>query len=331
MNYPLFEGLMEVGDSLKIRGTDFWLDPRSRKALAFVSHAHSDHMMRRHRHVILSLNTARFYQERFPRADLTALAFSEKLALRGATLELLPAGHILGSSQLYLELDGLRIVYTGDVKLSSSFTAERVQIRPCDVLIMESTYGEPRYVFPGRDELAEDLVKFCLRCFSRKIVPVVLAYTIGKAQEAVKVLGDRGIPCVLEESVFRATEIYRELGVDLINYYAMPGPRGPYKVLIVPPWRRSAARGIVRKKTLWLSGWALDKEKVRLVGVDEALPLSDHADYPELITYVQLAKPKKVYTFHGSGTFAKLLRQQGIDAVHLEPKGPVQPTLWGYI
>lgn len=331
MTSLLLEGLIEVGDSFKLRGTDFWLDPRRRRPLAFVSHAHSDHMMRRHGHVILSLNTARFYQQRYPEADLTALAFGERLTLGRAALELLPAGHILGSAQLYVELDGLRIVYTGDVKLSSSFTAERIRFKGCDVLILESTYGEPRYVFPSREEVAEGLVRFCLRCFGHRITPVVLAYTIGKAQEAVKILGDRGIPCVLEEGVFRATEIYRELGVDLINYYPMPGPKGPYRVLIVPPWRKGAVRGIVRKRTLWLSGWALDGEKVRMVGADEALPLSDHADYPELVTYVELVKPRKVYTFHGSGVFARLLRQQGIEAVHLEPRGPVQPTLWGYI
>ena len=66
------------------------------------------------------------------------------------------------------------------------------------------------------------------------------------------------------------------------------------------------------------------------MGADEGIPFSDHADYAELLVYIQLAKPARVYTVHGSGVFAKLLRQQGIAAQHVELKA-VQPTLWGYI
>jgi len=178
--------------------------------------------MRKHDQVTLSLTTARFYQRKYPDADVTALAFEERYRIGVTTIELLPAGHILGSAQICIEVQGLRVIYTGDVKLSASFTAERVKIRPCDVLIIESTYGEPSYVFPKREEVAEDLLRFVRGCFARRVTPVILAYTIGKAQEAVKVLGDAGITCRLEKSIFDATEIYRELGVDLINYRPFP-------------------------------------------------------------------------------------------------------------
>ena len=326
----LVKGILEVDDSLRVRGTDLWLDPPKRKPLAFVSHAHSDHLMRKHDQVILSLNTARFYQRKYPDADVTALAFEEKYRIGDTTIELFPAGHILGSAQICLEVQGLRVVYTGDVKLSASFTAERVKIRPCDVLIIESTYGEPRYVFPKREEVAEDLLRFVRNCFARKITPVVLAYTIGKAQEAIKVLGDAGITCRLEKSIFDATEIYRELGVDLINYRPFPPFTPGSEVIVVPPWRPDLVKSIPNTRTVFLSGWALDPKRVEEVGADEGIPFSDHADYAELLVYIQLAKPARVYTVHGSGIFAKLLRQQGIAAQHVEVKA-VQPTLWGYI
>jgi len=54
--------------------------------------------MRRHDHVILSLNTAGFYQRKYPDAEVTALAFGEKYTVENATIELLPTGHILGSA-----------------------------------------------------------------------------------------------------------------------------------------------------------------------------------------------------------------------------------------
>ena len=58
----------------------------------------SEKPMRRHDHVILSLNTAGFYQRKYPDAEVTALAFGEKYTVENATIELLPTGHILGSA-----------------------------------------------------------------------------------------------------------------------------------------------------------------------------------------------------------------------------------------
>lgn len=327
----LVKGVLEADRALKVRGLDLWLDPPRRRPFAFVSHAHSDHMMRKHGKVLASTATAAFYLKRYPEAEVVALGYERRLRVEGAVVELLPSGHILGSSQILIEVQGLRVLYSGDLKLSASFTAERIKIKPCDVLIVECTYGEPRFVFPNREEVKEDLFKIVRDCFARRITPVLLAYTIGKAQEVVKALGDEGIPLRLERSVFEATEVYRELGVDLINYRPFPPFSPGREVVVVPPWKKGLVRPIPRKKTVFLSGWALDPERAAQVGADCALPLSDHADFAELLLYVQLVGPGMVYTVHGPPTFARFLNQQGIPARHLELEGPLQPTLWGYI
>ena len=51
--------------------------------------------------------------------------------------------------------------------------------------------------------------------------------------------------------------------------------------------------------------------------MDEMIGLSDHADFGELLEYVQRARPRKVYTVHGDAAFAGYLRQRGFDAQHL--------------
>jgi len=51
--------------------------------------------------------------------------------------------------------------------------------------------------------------------------------------------------------------------------------------------------------------------------VDLVLPLSDHADFNELVEYVRRAEPEKVYTVHGTPGFAAHLRDLGFDARHL--------------
>ena len=49
--------------------------------------------------------------------------------------------------------------------------------------------------------------------------------------------------------------------------------------------------------------------------VDEAIPLSDHADHPGLMECVQRVRPKRVLTVHGYALeFAAELRTKRIDA-----------------
>jgi Cft2 family RNA processing exonuclease len=50
-------------------------------------------------------------------------------------------------------------------------------------------------------------------------------------------------------------------------------------------------------------------------GVDEAIPLSDHAGHDELLQLVEQVRPRVVYTVHGYTTeFAADLRRRGIEA-----------------
>jgi Cft2 family RNA processing exonuclease len=48
------------------------------------------------------------------------------------------------------------------------------------------------------------------------------------------------------------------------------------------------------------------------------IALSDHADFSELLEYVDRAKPRVVYTVHGDASFSKYLRRQGVEAYHLD-------------
>ncbi len=84
---------------------DLWLDPWDRKPFAFVSHAHSDHIAP-HDEIIVSERTARLMQARLPgERNEHVVAFGERKTIRGLDLMLLPAGHIFGSAQFFLETE----------------------------------------------------------------------------------------------------------------------------------------------------------------------------------------------------------------------------------
>ena len=54
------------------------------------------------------------------------------------------------------------------------------------------------------------------------------------------------------------------------------------------------------------------------LGVDHAIPLSDHADYDELFEAVQRVGPRVVYCTHGPKSFVDCLRAAGHNAHPLE-------------
>jgi hypothetical protein len=69
------------------------------------------------------------------------------------------------------------------------------------------------------------------------------------------------------------------------------------------------------------------------LGVDHAVPLSDHADYDELFEAVERVAPKVIYCTHGPVSFVECLRNAGYNAHPLErPVGelvaPVQGRLF---
>lgn len=52
-----------------------------------------------------------------------------------------------------------------------------------------------------------------------------------------------------------------------------------------------------------------------MMGIDYALPMSDHCDYNELIQVVHKCNPKKIFTIHGfAHEFARILNNMGYNA-----------------
>ena len=73
----------------------------------------------------------------------------------GLTVELVPAGHILGSAVVRLQIaGGPRVVFSGDLgRQSHPFLVEPAPPGPADVIVVESTYGDRRH--PAVDPTAE--------------------------------------------------------------------------------------------------------------------------------------------------------------------------------
>jgi DNA ligase-1 len=306
---------------------DLWLDPWDAKRFAFVSHAHIDHIAP-HDEIIVSERTARLMQSRLPGGRMEhVLPFGERRTMRGFDLMLLPAGHIFGSAQCFLFVGDETLLYTGDFKLRPGKSAEEAEWRQADTLIMETTFGLPRYRFPPTERVIEQVVTFCRETIDDGQVPVLLGYSLGKAQEILCSLEGAGLTPMLHRSVYQMTRIYEEFGQSFCKYVRYHADDVAGKVLICPPSanRSPMLETIPRKRVAMISGWAVDAKAIYRYQVDTAFPLSDHADYTDLIRYVELVRPRRVFTIHGfAAEFARDLRERGVEAWALSEENQME-------
>ena len=330
--------MFEWQDDLKLAASELYLDSRQSRALCFVSHAHTDHLGP-HMHAICTPATAVLAERRQEIQRVTTLAYCEPHALDSQTeLTLLPAGHILGSAMLHARRGDDTFLYTGDFKLRACATVPCAEVRPADVLVMESTYGLPFFRFPPRESVIGQLLDVVDRALRDGRQPIVMGYSLGKSQEIVRILTDAGHRVTVHGAVFHNNGLYEQLGVPLGAYrrYAAEDFHGSAAldlrergVLVAPPQVARAAF-VTRFENpcrVMMTGWGLMKNAIYRYGVDHALPLSDHADFDELLELIERVRPKKVFTHHGYREFAETLRAKGLDATCA--KADPQLTLFG--
>ena len=305
---------------MKVAGSPLHLDSRRRVECAFVSHAHGDHIARHDRTIATAATIAlmrhRLGEPKRRRTEALPAAFRAPFGLGELTLELFPAGHVLGSAQLRVVRAGIALGYTGDLCTEPTHAAEPAEVMPCDVLVVESTFGHPRYVFPPKAETLRAVRTFVDGALSDGVTPVLLGYALGKAQEILKYLADAGYRCAAHPVVHAVNQIYEAHGVLFPNVRALP-PEGPepLEVVVAPPHlsRSPAMRGIGRRRTAVLTGWAVDGASH--FRADAAFPLSDHADFPSLVRYAKATGASRVFTVHGfADVLAAALRKEKIRA-----------------
>jgi Cft2 family RNA processing exonuclease len=319
---PLAPLLQVTRHGLYVPAADLYLDARWAPGTVFVSHAHSDHCSKADR-IVCTPETAVLHAARRGQRDALVLPLGEVVRCGDAEIVLHSAAHCLGAAMLEVRSANGVLVYTGDYKLRPNPFAPPSHIPRCDELVMECTFGEPRYVFPPDDQLVSGLTAFVEAALADAATPVVLAYALGKGQEALYHLTSHGFDVMLHGAIANMCRLHVELG------HPFPGPgtwtryrRGDVgrRVLLTTPSTRKTAmvQGLPRRRIVHLTGWALHPGAHNIYkGCDLVLPLSDHADYDELVRTARESGARKVYTVHGPESFSGRLQALGIEAEHL--------------
>lgn len=302
---------------------------------SFVSHAHSDHssFVAKPKHVIASPETIDLVAAR---DGSTPRNHGRGLDDGTTRVELIESGHVLGSRQLYAEADGETFVYTGDLNLNGSLTTPRADVRECDTLLMECTYGLREYDFPAREDVHREIQRWVKAGQAKGEITVFGAYTLGKTQELVAILNEAGIAPLVTPPAKRFCEVYEKHGVrqDCIENTSSEAAsefRGAFTA-IVPTNRASIQLAAVLQghynrnvRIGMATGWALGSQ---MAGVSRGFALSDHSDFDELVEYAEATGAKTIYCTHGfSSEFSAALRDRGLNAVDFNTLREGQRTL----
>ncbi len=304
---------------------DFFIDPVRPVARALVTHGHSDHARPGHDHVLATRQTldimALRYGENFAGAT-QAVRYGETVSVNGVAVSFHPAGHVLGSAQIAVERDGLRIVASGDYKRAPDPTCAPFEPVACDVFITEATFGLPVFTHPPAGEEAAKLLRSMARFPDR--AHLVGAYALGKAQRVIRLAREAGYdrPVHIHGALAKLCAYYQAQGIDLGRLEPATleaGAKDDFAgALVVGPPSAFAdrwARRFPDPVSCFASGWMRIRQRVRQRGVELPLIVSDHCDWEELTRTIRDTGAAEVWVTHGrEEAVVRWCELAGIDA-----------------
>jgi putative mRNA 3-end processing factor len=289
----------------------FHIDPTRPVARALITHGHSDHARAGHGAVLATAETLDLMRLRYGdgfAGSVQTVRYGEPVQIDGVTVSFHPAGHVLGSAQICVAANGLRIVASGDYKNVADPTCAPFEPVRCDVFITEATFGLPvfRHGDPGA-EIAKVLRS--LAVFPER-PHMIGAYSLGKAQRVIALLRAAGYerPIYLHGAVEAITRYYAgrtDLGINLGELaLARDAAREDLAgaIVICPPialndrWSRRFGDPV----TAFASGWMRIRARARQHGVQLPLVISDHADWDGLTAVIAATGAPEIWVTHGA-------------------------------
>jgi putative mRNA 3-end processing factor len=302
----------------------FYIDPWRPVDRAVITHAHGDHARSGHAHYLAARPGEGILKSRLGEIRIDALDYGERVVHNGVTISLHPAGHVLGSSQVRMEYGGEVWVASGDYKVEPDKTCAPFEPVRCDTFITESTFGLPIYRWEPEQDIFDDINRWWRRNAGEGRCSVVFAYAFGKAQRIQSGLDPSIGPIVCHGAVEPLNRVYRAAGVPLpatVMVSEVDKAALKHALVIAPP---SAAGSPWMKRfgdysDAFASGWMQLRGARRRRGVDRGFVLSDHADWPGLMTAIRATEAQQVVVTHGAiGVMVRWLCQIGLDAKAFE-------------
>jgi Cft2 family RNA processing exonuclease len=300
------------------------LDPvRKSSQPVFITHAHGDHCKGfKSAPETYSTNATHKLAEVYSKTSSRThfLDFHKSTNFDGVDIIAHNSGHVLGSAEYEISTPSGTFVYTGDINFRDTLVTKKAEIIPCDLLIIESTFGTPCY-FPSREYMYERISEWTRYSIKRNRIPAFQTDALGNAQELISLLNKfTEFPVVTHPKVSKYSQIYTKFGhrlsfVDKNSEEASELLNRGGCAFVAPKnidLRHNSSFNIA-----YVSGWGS-----RFSGNRKAFSLSDHSDFYRLLRFVEESEPKRVLTCHGN-LKSKTILAQTIERMLKIPSSPL--------
>lgn len=302
---------------------DFHIDPWRPVPRAVITHGHGDHARTGMGEYHCTAASLPILQWRLGEQRYHPHAHGEPFTLGRARVSLHPAGHVLGSAQVRIEVDGQVWVASGDYKRQPDPTCAPFEVVHCDTFITEATFGLPVYRWPDTASVAREIVQWRDECASNGETAVLLCYALGKAQRVLAELAAfTDQPALVHGAIATGVQVYRDAGIAMLATEPVSEQaRGPDRadsagrLVLAPPSAAGSAwmRRFRRAQTGFASGWMRIRGNRRRQNHDRGFVISDHADWPDLIRTVRQTGARRVIATHGNtDALVRALNEDGI-------------------
>jgi putative mRNA 3-end processing factor len=238
------------------------------------------------------------YGEKFA-GTRQALALGEAIALGDARVTLKPAGHIVGSAQVVIEVAGKRVVVSGDYKRARDPTCPPFEPVRCDIFITEATFGLPLFRHPPASGEAAKLLH-ALHLFPDR-PHTIGAYSLGKAQRLIALFREAGhdAPIYVDAATEKLCAVYAAHGVPLGDTRPLASSAATELNGAIVVGMAELPDGTNDPVTAYASGWMRTRKRARAANVDLPLIVSDHADWHELTATIEEVAHGELWITHG--------------------------------
>ena len=308
------------------------------RPVGVITHAHANHISGLERslgychHILVSKATRDLLIAikgdwlRF-RINLQPLPYRRVFQYKDERIMLYPAEHMLGSAQVLVEnADGIRLVYTGDFLLPGTPPLDS------DILILDTTYGDPINIMKYSREQAIDRLVLLINNLMKKEVPIHVLASTGNLQEVMSILYNHGlnVPFIVSsDKILRVCKVYQKHGMKLGEPILDKSDEGQELLRRKQPcivFHSIRAQVKARPKvkiSSYISDWERTDPLIRLEQDYWVVTLPSHADFNGILYYVEEARPKFVITDNKRSYGKAMLAAQqiklklGIEAIAL--------------
>lgn len=300
---------------------DFHIDPWKPVRRAVITHGHGDHARRGMGCYFTTRASLPILHWRLGAdQNYNVNEYGEPFTLGDARVSLHPAGHVLGSAQVRIEVGERVWVASGDYKRQPDPTCAPFEVIACDTFITEATFGLPIYRWPETRAVVQEISAWRKDCAAKDQAAVLYCYALGKAQRVLaELLSVDNEPVWLHGAVDTGVAVYRGAGIDMVETHPVAEAEKHFdfagKLIIAPPSAAGSPwlRRFKRAQHGFASGWMRVRGNRRRGNYDRGFVLSDHADWPDLLRTVKETGAREVIATHGNtDALVSVLNASGI-------------------